>query len=302
MASDYPGTRASTPATRPSASFTHSADWRPFDRGAAGGVASDVRRGLQAVAQRDGAAGRSPPSLEVNGAYLKLLGYRREDLIGHPIYELVVGGPHFSPHEWAAALAQRELTGEAELRCADGTTVVVHWGAHIETVTGQRLVLMVVLGTERWGGRFRRDPSPAPDDAELSTESRRSSGRGARQHRARDRRRAEHRSRHRANPRAQRDGQARSAGPARIWWQGRWATVTPSPTANSATAVSTGARWAADHVVVPDHDPWPTDSPPAAARLAAVVDDIDMRDQDEFDRLLVDLLRVYWPTVWTQDQ
>ena len=37
----------------------------------------------------------------------------------------------------------------------------MHWGAHIETVTGRRLVLLVALGTERWGGRFRRDPSPS---------------------------------------------------------------------------------------------------------------------------------------------
>ena len=110
--------------------------------------------------------------LELNGAYLKLLGYRRKDLIGHPIHEIVVGGPKFSPQEWAAALAHRELTGEAELWCADGTTVVVQWGAHIETVTGQRLVLLVALGTARWGGRFRRDPSSAPEDTELSDRER----------------------------------------------------------------------------------------------------------------------------------
>ena len=53
---------------------------------------------------------------------------------------------------------------------------------------------------------------------------------------------------------------------------------------------------------MPDHNPWPTDSPSAAARLAAVVDDIDGRDHEEFDRLLIELLRVSWPTVWTQDQ
>ena len=45
-----------------------------------------------------------------------------------------------------------------------------------------------------------------------------------------------------------------------------------------------------------------TDSPSAAARLAAVVDAIDMRDNQESEKLLVDLLRVCWPTVWTQDQ
>ena len=53
---------------------------------------------------------------------------------------------------------------------------------------------------------------------------------------------------------------------------------------------------------MPDPNPWPTDSPASAARLAAVVDSIDMRDDEESEKLLVDLLRVSWPTVWTQDQ
>jgi len=106
--------------------------------------------------------------LEVNGAYLKLFGYRRDEVVGHPVYEFVVGGPLHSPEEWAAALAKTEITGDAELLCADGTTVVVHWGAHVETVTGRRLVLMVALGTQRWGGRFRRDPSPDAEPQALS--------------------------------------------------------------------------------------------------------------------------------------
>jgi len=110
--------------------------------------------------------------LEVNGALLKLLGYRSQDMVGHPIYEFVIGGPMLSPEEWAAALAQTEMNGDAKLRCADGTTVVVHWGAHIETVTGRRLVLLVALGTERWGGRFRRDPSPPSETPKLSTRER----------------------------------------------------------------------------------------------------------------------------------
>ena len=219
--------------------------------------------------------------LEVNGAFLKLLGYRREDVVGHPIYEFIVGGPLLSPQEWAAALAQTELTGDAELRCADGTTVVVHWGAHVETVTGRRLVLMVALSTQRWGGRFRRDPSPdAEPQAALRPRAGDRQARRTRQQRARDRRRAEHRPRHRAHPRAQRDGEGRSEVPRAPGGAGRWATVTSSAdAANSATAVSTRARRRADHGVMPDHDPWPIDSPAAAARLAAVVDSIDMRDR-----------------------
>jgi hypothetical protein len=53
---------------------------------------------------------------------------------------------------------------------------------------------------------------------------------------------------------------------------------------------------------VPDQNPWPTDSPSATARLAAVIDGIDMRDQKESDSLLFDFLRTCWPTMWTQDQ
>ncbi len=53
---------------------------------------------------------------------------------------------------------------------------------------------------------------------------------------------------------------------------------------------------------MPDHNPWPIDSPAAAARLAAVVDSIDLRNSEEWENLLVDLLRACWPTVWTQDQ
>jgi PAS domain S-box-containing protein len=97
--------------------------------------------------------------LEVNGAYLQLLGHKKEAVVGRPVYEFVVGGPRVSPQEWAALLAQREFTGEVEMLCAGGATATVLWGAHVETVTGRRLVLFVALSTARWGRRFRRDPA-----------------------------------------------------------------------------------------------------------------------------------------------
>lgn len=53
---------------------------------------------------------------------------------------------------------------------------------------------------------------------------------------------------------------------------------------------------------MPEQNPWPTDSPSAAAQLAAVIDTIDGRDQKEADSLLVGFLRTCWPTMWTQDQ
>jgi DNA-binding CsgD family transcriptional regulator len=110
--------------------------------------------------------------LEVNGAYLRLLGYSRDEVVGRPVYEFVAGGPRLSPERWAAFLAKGEFTGEIELICAGGATATVLWGAHAETVTGRRLVLFVALSTARWGRRFRRDPAPGDPDAGLSERER----------------------------------------------------------------------------------------------------------------------------------
>ena len=49
-------------------------------------------------------------------------------------------------------------------------------------------------------------------------------------------------------------------------------------------------------------EPWPTDPGSAAARLMVVIVEIDTRDLDDHDVLLADLLKVAWPTCWTQDQ
>ena len=35
--------------------------------------------------------------VDANGAYLKLLGYRRDAVIGQPVYRFVAGGPLLSP-------------------------------------------------------------------------------------------------------------------------------------------------------------------------------------------------------------
>jgi PAS domain S-box-containing protein len=102
-------------------------------------------------------------TVDVNGAYLGLLGYRREDLIGRRLVDLVVTGPRMTDAEWHDAItATPHATGEAELRRADGTLVGVQFAATVEVATGRRLVLFVVQSVSRWGPHFRREPEPEP--------------------------------------------------------------------------------------------------------------------------------------------
>jgi PAS domain S-box-containing protein len=94
--------------------------------------------------------------LDLNGAYLQLMGYPRVRLLGRPIYEFVAGGPIASRSEWNEALELGDFTGEADLVTADGSTVAMQFAATVEIVTDRRLVLFVALNTSRWGRRFRR--------------------------------------------------------------------------------------------------------------------------------------------------
>jgi PAS domain S-box-containing protein len=110
--------------------------------------------------------------VDVNGAYLKLLGYKRKDLIGQPMHRYVVGGPLLSTEQWHAALRAGEFSGEGELRLADGGTVGVQWAATTEVITGRHLVLAVALSTSRSGPRFRRTLIPEQESAMLSLRER----------------------------------------------------------------------------------------------------------------------------------
>ena len=92
--------------------------------------------------------------VDANGAYLKLLGQRKDAVLGRPVWEFVADGPLMSPQEWAAALAVKTFTGEAELIARDGSTVGVQWGATTEVVTGRR--------------RSSSSPSAPPDGAAAS--------------------------------------------------------------------------------------------------------------------------------------
>ena len=53
--------------------------------------------------------------VDVNGAWVELLGYGRDSMVGRPMYHFVVGGPAASPEEWAAALAAGHFTGEVDM-------------------------------------------------------------------------------------------------------------------------------------------------------------------------------------------
>jgi DNA-binding CsgD family transcriptional regulator len=102
--------------------------------------------------------------VEVNGAYLGLLGYPRSALIGHPVTDFVAGSPA-SEREWRAALRRRQFTGVAELRCDDGRSVKVEFAGHPEVVTGRHLVLVVAMRTARGVPRL----SPADPESGQAT-------------------------------------------------------------------------------------------------------------------------------------
>ncbi|HEX4189185.1 MAG TPA: LuxR C-terminal-related transcriptional regulator [Solirubrobacteraceae bacterium] len=110
--------------------------------------------------------------VDANGAHIKLVGFRRAEIVGRPFYEHVVGGPLATQQEWVAALAKGRFTGEAPLRAADGSAVNVQWAATVEVVTGHRMVLFVALSTSRWGPRFRRAETSGHEPEALSERER----------------------------------------------------------------------------------------------------------------------------------
>jgi DNA-binding CsgD family transcriptional regulator len=110
--------------------------------------------------------------IDVNGAYLQLLGYRRVDVVGRPLYEFAAGGPLMTRQEWAAALATRRFNGDAELVGADGGTVGVQWGATTELVTGRLLVLVVALSVSGRGRGLRLAGAPEAGGGALSDRER----------------------------------------------------------------------------------------------------------------------------------
>ncbi len=105
--------------------------------------------------------------VEVNGAYVQLLGYRPSDLIGRPVTELRADRSSASEEEWQAALRQKQFTGTIELLRADDGHVTVEFAGHPEVVTGRQLILFVALRTAR-GARLREDGAQLSARADLS--------------------------------------------------------------------------------------------------------------------------------------
>ena len=110
--------------------------------------------------------------IDANPAFLRMLGQKRRELVGRPLWTNVAGGPILNPQQWSAQIAHRSFHGEAGLMTADGDIVSVQWGATTETVTGHRLILFVALSTSRWGIRFRRNPEEGGPARELSVRER----------------------------------------------------------------------------------------------------------------------------------
>jgi PAS domain S-box-containing protein len=86
--------------------------------------------------------------VEVNGAYLVLLGYPRQRLIGRSIQEFLEGGRLMTEAQWRA-LPTTDNLGDTVFVRADGDHVKVQYAVHPEHVTGRRLVLVVALTTSR---------------------------------------------------------------------------------------------------------------------------------------------------------
>src|ERR1700733_7871413 len=104
--------------------------------------------------------------VEVNGAYVQLLGYRPSELIGRPIYELRADGSAVSAERWHAALRQKQFSGTIELLRADSRRVTGECAGPPEVVPGRKLVLFVGLRAAR--GARPRDDAPGSPRPELS--------------------------------------------------------------------------------------------------------------------------------------
>ena len=182
-----------------------------------------------------------PLVVDANDAFLALTGDKRHAVIGQPASSLVVGGPVLSSEEWGTRLAVGHFTGDTELRRVGGDSVVVQWGAHVEIVTGRRLILLVALSMSRWGRHLRPSTPPGASHGELSERERQVVRLVARGRAGPEIADELHISpRHRAHPRAQcddEDGGALARPARRQGARGRRRPVAPPHAAAGAAAL-----------------------------------------------------------------
>ncbi|MGD0197637.1 MAG: PAS and helix-turn-helix domain-containing protein [Solirubrobacteraceae bacterium] len=102
--------------------------------------------------------------VEVNGAFLELLGYDREELIGRRI------DGFFSPEEWRSLdagwrvfLRRGDIANERVLIRSDGGTVVVQYAVRWTRVDGRGVALAVALHAESAPLAVER-PGGEPED------------------------------------------------------------------------------------------------------------------------------------------
>ena len=151
--------------------------------------------------------------VDANGAYLKLLGYTRQAVIGTPAYAFVADGPLNTPEERYAAMATGRFTGRRAVVLANGSQGLGAVGR--ERRGRHRQAARAVRGPEHLalGAALppRRARPTEPGSAGPPARTRDRAAGGARPQRPRDRGGAAHRPRHRPHPRPQRDDQARRA-------------------------------------------------------------------------------------------
>jgi len=93
-------------------------------------------------------------AIEVNPAFLRLIGQRRAAVLGRHVWEFVVDGPAATPGEWRAMLQQEEFSGVIDMIRADESIVTVQWAGHPENATGKQLVLLVAMHSARSGRKL----------------------------------------------------------------------------------------------------------------------------------------------------
>lgn len=101
--------------------------------------------------------------VDVNAAFVELLGYKRSELIGRRYHEFAVKPP-LSDEGWRQLTHGSDFYVTRELRRADGQHVSVELAGHRETVTGRDLILVVVVRRVR-GSRSANGHNGASNSA-----------------------------------------------------------------------------------------------------------------------------------------